>query len=147
MILCICSRKKKYVLHKTVGPGVTTQVRIKTRKKNDVSAELTVGEFVLFDSQEDELEPIWLGRVISNPGWNGQGVNKNNTDGKLTFKGVGIGKGEVAINVMWYEKINVISDKLKDWVSRSETEPIVQNKKYLLLIAEVKMYQVVGQPN
>ena len=48
---------------------------------------------------------------------------------------------------MWYEKINVMSDKLEYWVSRSETEPIVQNNKYLLPIVEVKMHQVLCQSN
>ena len=108
---------------------MTTHVQIETRNRNEVSAELKVGEFVLFDAHDVELEPIWLGRVILNPEWNGHGVYKNNNDCKLTFKGVGIGKGEVAANVMWYEKINVMSDKLEYWVSRSETEPIVQNNK------------------
>ena len=68
---------------------------------------------------------------MSNPEWNEHGVYKNNGDGKLNFKGVAIGKGEVAVNVMWYEKINVMSDKLEYWVSRSETDPIVQKKQVL----------------
>ena len=143
-IICIHSRK---ICTKTAGLRVSTRVRIETRTRNEVSAELKVGKFVMFDAHDVELEPIWLGRVMSNPEWNGHDVYKNDNDGKLTFKGVGIGKGEVAANVMWYEKINVMSDKLEYWVSRSETEPIVQNNKYLLPITKVKMNQVVGQPN
>ena len=111
---------------------MTTHVQIETRNRNEVSAELKVGEFVLFDAHDDEREPIWLGRVMSNPEWNGHDVYKNNNDGKVTFKGVDIGKGEVALNVMWHEEINVVSDKLEYWVSRPETDPIVQNNKYLL---------------
>ena len=42
---------------------------------------------------------------------------------------------------------NVTSDKLEYWVSRSETEPIVQNNKYLLPFVEVEMHQMTGQPN
>ena len=111
---------------------MTTQVRIETRNRNEVLAGLKVGEFVVFDAHDDELEPIWLGRVMSNPEWNGHDVYKNNNDGKLTFKGVGIGKGEVALNVMWHEKINVVSDKLEYWVSRSKQIPLYRKNKYLL---------------
>ena len=59
---------------------------------------------------------------------------------------VQVGQGEVALYVMWYENINVMSDKLKYWVSRSETEPIVQNNRYLIPV-EVKLHQMLGQPN
>ena len=138
---------EKRVSIKTAGPGVTTSVQIATRCRHEVAAGLKVGEFVIFDKHDDELEPIWLGRVMPNPEWNGQGVYKNKTGRNLTFRGVGIGKGEVAIYVMWYEKKNVMSDELEYWVSRSETEPLVQNNKYLLPILEVKMHRIVGQPN
>jgi len=47
---------------------------------------------------------------------------------------------------MWYEKINVMSDSLEYWVSRSESKPIVQNNRYLIPI-EVKMYQMMGETN
>ena len=40
-----------------------------------------------------------------------------------------------------------MSDQLEYWVSRSESEPIVQNNKYLLPIVEVKMHQMSGQFN
>ena len=40
-----------------------------------------------------------------------------------------------------------MSDQLEYWVSRSESEPIVQNSKYLLPIVEVKMHQMSGQFN
>ena len=34
--------------------------------------------------------------------------------------GVKVGKGEVALFVIWYEKIYVLSDKLEYWVSKKE---------------------------
>ena len=43
--------------------------------------------------------------------------------------GVNVSKGEVAIFVMWYEKIDDMSNNLDYWVSRSETKPIVQNNQ------------------
>jgi hypothetical protein len=48
--------------------------------------------------------------------------------------------------VMWYEKINVMSDTLEYWVSRTETEPIVQNNRYLIPI-DVTLHQMLGQSN
>ena len=47
---------------------------------------------------------------------------------------------------MWYEKINVVSDSLEYWVSRSETKPIVQNNRYLIPM-EVNMHQMQGENN
>ena len=132
---------------KTAGPGVMRQVRISTQDRNEAAKGLQVGDFVVFDKHDDELEPIWLGRVMPNPDWKGQGVYKNESSSKMIFKGVGVDKGEVAIYVMWYEKINVMSDKLEYWVSRSESEPIVQNNKYILPIVEVQMHNVSGQQN
>ena len=101
---------------------------------------------MLFDAHDDETEPIWLGRVMPNPEWNGQGVYKNESRGKLSFKGVSIGRGEVAVYVMWYEKINATSDKLEYWVSRTEREPIAQNNRYLISIV-VQLSRVLGQQN
>ena len=63
-----------------------------------------------------------------------------------SFQVVQVGQGEVALYVMWYEKINVMSDKLEYWVSRSETEAIVQSNRYLIPV-EVKLHQMLGQPN
>ena len=40
-----------------------------------------------------------------------------------------------------------MSDKLEYWISRLESEPIIQNNKYLLPIVEVQMYQISGQHN
>ena len=49
--------------------------------------------------------------------------------------------------MMWYEKKNVMSDRLEYWVSRSETKPIVQNNHYFIPIVKVKMHQMLGQHN
>ena len=58
-----------------------------------------------------EDEPIWLGRVMSNPQWKGMGVLLNNTRRTRTFNnGVVIGVNEVAIFVQWYENIDLNSE-------------------------------------
>ena len=101
---------------------------------------------MLFDARGDEVEPIWLGRVLPNPEWNGQGVYTNDSGKQVKFNGVSISRGEVAIYVMWYEKLNVMSDKLEYVVSRSEREPLVQNNRTLIPV-EIKMHQMLGSNN
>ena len=71
-------------------------------------------------SSAPDVEPIWLGRIMSNPDWSGQGVYQNETRKRHSFHGVSIGRGEVGLYVMWYEKIDVMSERLEYWVSRSE---------------------------
>ena len=92
------------------------------------------------------MEPIWLGRVLPNTEWNGQGLYTNDLGKHVKFNGVSTSRGEVAIYVMWYEKLNVMSDKLEYVVSRSEREPLVQNNRTLLPV-EVKMHQMPRSKN
>ena len=47
---------------------------------------------------------------------------------------------------MWYEKIDVMYDKLEYWVPRTETEQIVQSNRYLIPM-NVNMHQMLGQIN
>ena len=49
-------------------------------------------------------------------------------------------------NVMWYEKIDVVSNKLEYWVPRTETQPSVQSSRYLIPI-NINMHQMLGQNN
>ena len=81
-----------------------------------------LGDFVLFDAHGDDVEPIWLGRVMPNPKWNGQGVWVNDSGRNVKFNRVSVDRGEVAIYVMRYEKLNVMSDELEYGVSRLERE-------------------------
>ena len=48
--------------------------------------------------------------------------------------------------MMWYEKIDVMSERLEYWVSRSEKTPIVQNNRELIPI-EVNMHQMLEETN
>ena len=131
---------------KTTGPGVTASMIHLNKCRNTVAKELTVGDWVLFDASDDEVEPLWLGRVMSNAEWEGQGVEHNNTSRMRTYGDVKVGKGEVGVFVMWYEKINVMDDKLEYWVSRTETKPIVQNNKYHIPIT-FELHWMLGEKN
>ena len=58
-------------MQKTAGPGVAMQAQVLTRDQNEMASKLTVGDFVVFDKSDDKVEPIWLGRIMSNPEWQG----------------------------------------------------------------------------
>ena len=136
-----------YECTKTSGPGVQAQTMMKAKNRNDHASKLSVGEWVLFAGDNDDEEPIWLGRVMSNTNWEGQGVKQNNQTRKVVHSsGVEISRGEVAVFVMWYEKINIMSDKLDYHVSRTNTEPIVQNSKYLIPF-DFEVHRVIGESN
>jgi len=65
---------------------------------------LSVGDCVLFDEHDDEVEPIRHGHVMTNPEWKGQGVSKNETSHIVLYNynsGVKVGRGEVTVFVMW----------------------------------------------
>ena len=132
---------------KTAGPGVAAALVQQNKNRDEVASALTVGDWVVFDACDDELEPVWLGRVMSNPKWDGQGIKRNNTSRMMSYdNGVKVGKGEVGVFVIWYEKINVMSDDHEYWVSRTETQPIVQNNKYLIPL-RFEMRQMLGEKN
>ena len=111
-----------------------------------MASKLTVGDFVLFRKNDDDVEPIWLGRIMSNPDWQGQGVYQNESRQRSSFHGVAIGQGEVGLYVMWYEKIDIMSERLEYWVSRAEKTPIVQNNRELVPM-EVTMHQMLEETN
>jgi len=58
---------EKGLCTKTASPGVAMQAQVSTRDRNEVASGLTPGEFILFDASEDQHEPIWLGKIMSNP--------------------------------------------------------------------------------
>ena len=85
----------------TSCPGVVSELQNKNKSRKDLASKLTVGDWVLFVAGDDETEPVWLGRVMSNPVWDGQGVSQNNTSRVVFYSnGVKVGKGKVALFVM-----------------------------------------------
>jgi hypothetical protein len=139
-----CFTKK--LCPKIAGSGVAMQSQIITRNQNEVASKLTVGDFLLFRKNDDDVEPIWLGRIMSNPDWQGQGVHQNEPRQRSSFHGVKFGQGEVGLYLMWYEKIDVMSERLEYWVSRAKKTPIVQNNRELVPI-EVTMHQMLKETN
>ncbi len=137
---------------KTAGRNVVAAIIHNRAELNKVSAELTVGDWILFhgidgDGNEDPDQPIWLGRVMPNPDWSGQGVRQNETTRTEKYPmGVEVKTNEVAIYVQWYEKIDMNSDEPKYHVSRIITKPQVQSNQ-LLLHTGFEMRQLLGDIN
>jgi len=61
---------------KMTGPGVTLDIAKETLSWDESTMGLTVGDWVLI-AGDDEDEQLWLGRVMSNGDYGGQGVWKN----------------------------------------------------------------------
>ena len=117
---------------RTHGPNVTKQLQQDKRDGKEMATSLNIGDWVLFDSKMAD-EPIWLGRVMSNPQWEGMGVLLNNTRRKRTYEnGVEISANEVAIFVQWYEKIDINSSELTYRALSTINKPQVQSNFYLL---------------
>ncbi len=132
--------------NKISGPGVTNYIAEEKKMRNESSMELTVGDWIVIDS-DDEGEPLWLGRIMSNSDWGGQGVYKNTTTRIKTYDNVTVLHwNDVGIYVMWYEKIDLSSDDLDYHVSRTITKPTVQNNEYVVC-SGFQMHRVVGSSN
>ena len=77
----------------------------------ETALKLRVSDWVIFKSAGDEVQPIWLGRIMSRKGWGGKGVSKNETLKKKQFNkgGTQILPGDIALNILWYEMIDDVN--------------------------------------
>ena len=147
------SNNNVYTFHhslctKTTGVGVATQRQEDRRSRHARAADLRIGDFVIWEGPSVDIDqPIWLGRVMSNPDWEGQGVKKNDTTRQMTFPGdLKITPGAVAVYIMWYEKIDVNSDVLDYHVSRDCATPMIQSNRYFIF-GGVNMHLQKGKSN
>ena len=57
---------------KIAGPGLAQRIERDSRTRNNVAAEVTIGQWVLFEHMTDAGSLMsWLGRIMSNPAWGG----------------------------------------------------------------------------
>ena len=72
---------------------------------------------------------------MSYAGWGGQGVEPNESNRKIYYQNghLEIGPGEVALNLMWYEKIDVDSPELKYRVSQDYPQSVLQSNTYMVM--------------
>ena len=148
---CVCTSNNMFRFdrrhcNKLAGPGVSLNIAEERKSRDESTMNLTVGDWIIIDG-DDETEPLWLGRVLSNPEWAGQGVKKNESGKQMKFaNGTVLQRNDIGVYIMWYEKIDTESDALEYHVSRTITEPGVQNNEYLIC-SGFEMHRVVGGSN
>ena len=131
---------------KKTGPGLATTSQAQVKSRDVLTMALSVGDWVLIDSDSEE-EPVWLGRVMPNPEWGGKGVFRNETSRAINCpNGIIIAPRNVAAYIMWYEKIDLMTNDLDYHISRTITDPTVQSNEYFVLQG-FEMHQVMGQNN
>lgn len=118
------------------GPNMLQQRAADRRSRNQMARELVVGDFVLNDST-DPNQPLWLGRVMSNPEWDGAGKQTNNSNRVVRYKDdfnetITVNPEETALYIIWYERIDVNSRELNYHISRTLVKPFVQSNYYFV---------------
>ena len=127
---------------KTEGVGVTTTRRDHLREKNEMTTQLSHGDWMLFRGGEGDSQMVWLGRAVSKTEWSNQCIWKNETGRDIMAGHVKIARNEYAINVQWYT-LRQADNLLEYVIEKTEPDPIVNNNKELLH-AGFSMTQVVG---
>ena len=90
----------------TAGPGVSRQIQLSRKDRHEAASNLAVGDWLIFAVESDEADDkddakFWLGRVMLNEAWGGQGVQQNTTGEIQKYdKELKIGWNEVALNIM-----------------------------------------------
>jgi hypothetical protein len=144
---CILFLREEYV--KTAESGVPRQIQCKRKHRNDAVAKLSVGDWVLYtvvSNKEDDQ--LWLGQIMFNPVWDGQGVCQNTACGVHFYnsKGLEIDHNEVAMNVVWYEQIGIGCDAMEYQIELTETNMIVQSNTYYISIT-FELHRVLVRSN
>ncbi|EJK73457.1 hypothetical protein THAOC_04918 [Thalassiosira oceanica] len=119
---------------KVRGAGASRTITLDRRTRFDKAKSLAVGDWVIFDGNGDVDNPRWLGRVMSYADWGGQGVELNESNRSKYYQNghLEIGSNEVAINLMWYEKIDVESPELTYRVSQDYPQAVLQSNTYMV---------------
>ena len=115
------------------------------KKRNEqmqMAAGLKMGDWVLVDGGDNELQPVWLGRAMPKHDWGNDCTKRNVRGGLETIEGVSIGKNSSAINIVWYDWAKAGSD-LHYEISRDHPKPVVQHQSCILL-TDFVMTQVGG---
>lgn len=124
----------------SVWSGAIPQPQLK-----EVAMKLEPGMWVLYDSKERD-QPMWLGRTMSNPEWNGKSAWFNDTRRHSKFDLVKISCGQVGLYIIWYEKMDVNSTVCRKYQVSTNLKPLVQ-PIFPLMLCDFEMVQTMGQKN
>ncbi len=80
-------------------------LRVIKDQRNEIAANLTHGDRMMFESPEPNVQPFWIGRAVSKSEWNNSCFYKNNTTRRKILMGnLPLDPGEYAVNVQWYNQ-------------------------------------------
>ena len=99
---------------------------------------------MIFKSEGDNDQPIWLGRAIPKAEWGNSCIKKNDARGVKIIDGAKVGRGGYAINVQWYtQKVIGILEYVVE--GGDNAIPIVSSNNALIFAGfDDSMYQVHG---
>jgi hypothetical protein len=133
---------RKQSCHKQRGSGVES-LRIIKNQRNKIAANLTHGDWMMFESPEPNVQPFWIGRAVSKSEWNNSCFYKNNTTRWKNLMGnLPLDPGKYAVNIKWYNQRD-IGSSLEYTVDRTNPYPIV-NHHHTLVLGGFDMVQIVG---
>jgi hypothetical protein len=125
-------------------------MQLRNQTRNDMAASLNVDSWVIFKSSNDEEQPFWLGRTVSNTEWGNACIWLNDTRRNKTFYAdttapVLIKPNSYAINVQWYTQKTI--GVLEYIVEGGDNAiPFIQsNSGLLLVVPEEHIIRVLGQ--
>ena len=129
---------------KLTGTDVAIHQSQRNQSRNEMASQLTPGSWIIFNSQGDNDQPIWLGRAMPKAEWSNSCIKKNNARGEKIIDGAKVARGGYAINVQWYTQkvIGILEYVL---AGGDNAMPIVSSNHALILAGfDDNMNQVHG---
>ena len=83
---------------------------------------------------------------MSKTEWGGQGVRKKDTGRRIERYGVSLVANEVAIDIVYYERIDYNGEEVEYNVARKDTHPVVKYNTFLIH-SGFEMHRMVGASN
>jgi hypothetical protein len=126
------------------GHDYNALLQVMKQTRNEMMANLTHGDWVMFESPEPNVQPFWIGRAVSKEEWGNACWYKNETGTRqMLAEGVPLHRGEYAINVQWYTLRDAGSPL--EYVIDAEHPIPFPNNYATLVLAGFGMVQIVGK--
>jgi hypothetical protein len=98
---------RKQSCHKQCGSGVES-LRVIKDQRNEIAANLTHGDWMMFESPEPNVQPFWIGRALSKREGNNSCFNKESTTRRKNLMvNLPLDPGKYAVNVQWYNQRDI----------------------------------------
>ena len=111
-----------------------------SKNRNEMAAGLTIiGTWMIFESPEPDVQPLWLGQAVAKTKWDNQCTWKNESNRiHRANGGVQIPPGGYAINVQWYGEVGSL-----EYIIEKESPLTIVQINYNLILAGFEMDLVV----